>query len=171
MTRLSIAVLLALVASPPAPGHAQSPLRVAAGVGPYRVDDVAGTPLVPMVGLFKPVGRQAVIGANLGLVKSAGFYGLDALTLDAHLGVEKTSRRLTLTGTLGPSAMAGGDGDGTPYLSAGAHATAGLTWWFTDRVGLWAATTGRLWFTTGNSRFSPGAMVGLSFRGARSGRT
>jgi len=161
----TILVAAALVADP-ACLAAQRSLRFQAGLGPYRVDDLAGTPLVPMIGLAKPFGHRGLVAGNLGLIRGAGFYGLDALTLDLHIGASSRPDRVEWGATIGPSGLVGGDGDGTPYLAAGVHGTGGVIWWVASRIGLTAAATGRLWFTSGNARLSPSAAIGLTVRGS-----
>lgn len=147
----------------PVAAEAQRGTRFIVAGGPYRVDDVAGTPFVPLIGLFKATGQRGVFGVNLGLIREAGFYGLDALTLDIHLGRRSAPARVEWFGTIGPTAMLGGDGDGTPYVGLGGQATVGATWWFDDRVGLIGAGTGRLWGGSADV-FSPSAMVGFALR-------
>lgn len=147
----------------PAAANAQRGTRFFVAGGPYRVDNVAGTPFVPMIGLFKATGQRGMFGVNLGLIREAGFYGLDALTLDIHLGRRSAPAQVEWFGTIGPTAMLGGDGDGTPYLGLGGQATIGATWWAGDRVGLMAAGTGRIWAGSPDV-FSPNAMIGLALR-------
>jgi hypothetical protein len=161
-----VALVTAALALEPVDLVAQRGLRFHAAIGPYRVDDLAGTPLVPVIGLAKPVGKRGIVAANLGWIRDAGFYGLDALTLDLDVGIGNRPSRIEWNATVGPSAMIGGDGDGTPYVGAAGHATGGLIWWFDPRIGVTAAATGRLWITSGNSRFSPGAAFGVTFRGS-----
>lgn len=160
MTTRLLLILVAALALPTG-AAAQRALQFSAAVGPYRVDDLAGTPLVPSVALAKPFGRRAVWNATLGLVREAGFYGLDALTLDVGVGLRGRPTRFEWQATIGPSALVGGDGDGTPYTTAGVHTTVAGIWWAGKRVGLLASATGRVWATTGNSRFSPSARLGL----------
>lgn len=155
-------VTLVLGLSDELAGQRSTRFQIAAG--PYRVDRIARTPIVPSIGLFKPFGDRGLAGGNLGLIADAGFYGLTALSLDLHVGLRSRPARVEWNGTVGPSGMLGGDGDGTPYIRAGAHGTVGLVWWVDPRIGLTASTTGRIWFTTGNSRFSPSGAVGITFR-------
>ncbi len=155
---------MAAVAAVPASLPAQHPWRLTLAAGPYRVDDLAGTPTVPTVALAKSIGQRGLIGGTLGLIQHAGFYRLDALTLDLGVGRRSSGARLEWTGSLGPAALLGGDSDGTPYLAAGGHATVGLTWWVGRRIGLSLSGVGRVWLTTGNARLSPSATAGVAFR-------
>jgi hypothetical protein len=143
--------------------EAQSRWRLGLAAGPYRVDDLAGTPLVPAATLAKAVGSGALAGGTLGWIRDAGFYGLDALALDLSVGLRRGAA-LEWAGTVGPAFLVGGDGDGTPYTAAGGHVTMSLTRWVGARFGIAVAGTGRLWFTTGNTRFSPGGQIGLVLR-------
>ncbi len=158
---IRLLVLLALVL--PTAGEAQRGTRLVVAAGPYHVDKVAGTPLVPMVGFFKATGERGLFGFNLGLIREAGFYGLDALTLDVHLGRRSAPGRVEWHATIGPTAMLGGDGDGTPYVGLGGQATVGATWWLGGRIGVMGAGTGRLWGGSADL-FSPGAVLGLVLR-------
>ena len=158
-----LALVAALVAAPASLG-AQNSLRFGLAAGPYRVDNLAGTPIVPTLMLLKPAGQRGIFGGNLGLIKSAGFYGLNALTLDLHAGLRSQPATLEWLGTVGPTFIAGGDGDGTPYTSVGGQATTGVTWWAGKHIGVVALATGRVWFTTGNSTFSPGGSIGIVLR-------
>jgi hypothetical protein len=144
--------------------EAQSRWRLAAGVGPYRVDDIAGTPIVPSATLSREVGRGFLVGGTLGWVRDAGFYGLDALTFDFSVGVRRGSGPFEWTGTIGPAVLLGGDGDGSVYAAGGGQTTMTLTRWVGPRFGIVVGGTGRLWFSTGNSRFSPSASAGIVLR-------
>ncbi len=163
MKRTLLALAAALLAIP-AGLDAQGPWRLALTAGPYRVDRLAGTPIVPTATLTKQFGGRMLAGGSLGLVRAAGFYGLDALTLDLHVGVRSAPAKLEGFATGGPTTLLGGDGDGTPYLSTGLHLTTGVNWWVGPRIGFTASATGRVWVTTGNSRFSPSATAGIVFR-------
>ena len=154
-------LLFVICLSVPAPLFGQGRTRITIGAGPYRVDELARTPLVPMIGVLKPRGQRGLVGANLGLVRSAGFYDLNALTLDVHIGIRSAPAHIEWHATAGPSGMLGGDSDGTPYLQLGGQGTVGATWWFANRLGAMAAATGRAWLTTANSRFSPSAYGGM----------
>jgi hypothetical protein len=133
------------------------------GVGPFRIDDLAGTPLVPTVQVLK-TGRAAAFGATGTWVNDAGFYSLTSATLDLGVGVRTGSSRTDLVALAGPTGMLGGDSDGTPYILAGVHGTLTATWWPSDRVGVSATGVMRVWVTTGNSRFAPSATAGLRLR-------
>jgi hypothetical protein len=162
MIRLILMVLLGSIAlADRAP--AQDRWRLAVAVGPYRVDRLAGTPVIPSVAVSKLAGSRAVFGATVGWIRDAGFYGLDALTFDLDAGV-RSAGRVEWSATAGPSFMVGGDGDGTPYVGAALHGSVGAIWWFGRKVGLTAGTTGRVWLTTGNNRFSPSGSIGLVLR-------
>ncbi|MDX2057761.1 MAG: hypothetical protein SFV24_08145 [Gemmatimonadales bacterium] len=163
---ISLLLALAFLAVGATPGSAQSSPRswsLAVGAGPFRIDDLAGTPLVPTAQLLK-AGRRAAFGVAATWVNNAGFYTLTALTLDVGVGVRSGGARNEVFALVGPTAIVGGDSDGTPYTSAGAHLTLGGTRWLTDRVGITAGAVGRVWFTTANSQVAPSASIGLRFR-------
>lgn len=143
---------------------AQESVRFAAGAGPFKVDRLAGTPTVPSLSIHKPFGRRAIAGGRLGLIRSAGFYTLDALVIDLELGYRSRPARVEWTLAAGPWGMLGGDGDGTPYVHIGGLGTVGATWWALPRVGLTAAGSGRLWVSRQGDRATPSAMVGVVVR-------
>ncbi|MEZ4458032.1 MAG: hypothetical protein R2882_16020, partial [Gemmatimonadales bacterium] len=150
----------------PASLQAQAPAggwRLGLSAGPYRVDRLAGTPFVPRLDLTR-AGERAVFTFALSGIKGAGFYSLDALALDAGLGLRGGSPRFEVQGLIGPSGILGGDSDGTPYTGVGAHATLQGTAWVTPGLGLTGGGVARVWFTTGNARFSPSAYAGLRVR-------
>lgn len=138
--------------------------RFGVAAGPIRIDDLAGTPLVPNIDLHKAYGRSGIVGGSLGWVRDAGFYGLDALVLDVGLGKRWSTSTRDYALMAGPSGMVGGDGDGTPYLAAGAHLSALAIHWLGEHVGIAVGGTVRVWATTANARVMPGARLGFSFR-------
>ncbi|MGE0443236.1 MAG: hypothetical protein AB7L66_14200 [Gemmatimonadales bacterium] len=175
MTRstMKLAILAALTLFGPRSLLAQAPAggwRLGLSAGPCRVDRTAGTPFVPRLDVTR-AGRQAVFTFAVSGIKGAGFYGLDALALDAGIGLRGGSPRFEVQGLIGPSGMLGGDGDGTPYLGFGANATLQGTAWLTSGVGITAGGVARSWFTTGNTRFSPSAYAGLRIRLSTDDRT
>lgn len=144
--------------------RAQEPLRVALMVGPFRVDRLAGTPHVPSLGLLKPVRERVVVGGRLSLIRDAGFYGLDALTLDLDVGVRTRAARLEGQLSVGPWGMLGGDGDGTPYARVGGQGTAGATWWVRRRFGVVALATTRVNLADSDERVTSSAALGVVVR-------
>ncbi len=162
--RILASLALFLLVSSPA--SAQTPRRgwsVAIAGGPFRIDDLAGTPLVPTAQLLKS-GHRTAFGVAATWVNNAGFYTLTALTLDVGLGIRTGGNRAELHALIGPTGILGGDSDGTPYVSAGAHLTVGGTRWISDRVGLTAGGVMRVWLGTANSQIAPSASLGLRFR-------
>jgi hypothetical protein len=143
---------------------AQSSTRLSLVFGPQRIDKLAESPVAPTLGLAKPVGRHGVLGGRLGWIRDAGFYGLDALTLDLDAGLKTRPATMEWHATAGPWAMLGSDGDGTPYTHVGGQATVGLTWWPSNRLGLLGSASGRLWLSRSDERLTPGALVGLVIR-------
>jgi hypothetical protein len=143
---------------------AQQGMRYSLAVGPFRIDRLAGTPVVPSFGMHKPTGRNALIGGRLSLVHNAGFYRLDALAIDLDFGVRGRPARVEWQATAGPWGMLGGDGDGTPYAHIGGQATAGVTWWAGRRIGLLALASGRLRFAAANERTTGSAAIGVVVR-------
>jgi len=166
MRPLSLLLALALLGASVSPGSAQSSRggwSLSVGAGPFRIDDLAGTPLVPTAQLLKS-GQRAAFGVAATWVNNAGFYTLTALTLDVGIGIRSGQDRNEFVALVGPTGILGGDSDGTPYTSAGAHLTVGGTRWLTDRIGLTAGAVARVWFTTANSQFAPSASIGVRFR-------
>lgn len=157
------AVVAALLGVASAVG-AQQGVRLSLAAGPYRVDRLAGTPIVPSIGVHKPIGRRGLVGGRLGLVRNAGFYGLDALTLDLDFGVRSRPSRVEWQATAGPWTLLGGDGDGTPYGVLGGQATAGATWWARPRLGFLALATGRLKFAASAEHATGGGALGVVVR-------
>jgi hypothetical protein len=155
---------LGLVAPAAAIGQDSAPAdrgwRLGAGVGIYRVDDLAGTPVVPATRLERVAGR-GVSSFELYYIRHAGFYGLDALGADLGLGVRQSRRGGELGALAGASGMLGGDGDGTPYVAAGVHAAVQGIAWLDQGVGLSLRGTARFWITAANSRFMPSLVAGL----------
>jgi hypothetical protein len=86
-----------------------------------------------------------------------GFYSATALTGDLDLGVRFPMDRAEVTLSAGPSGIAGGDSDGTPYLGGGVHGAVGATAWITGAVGLQARARVRRWWGIGDD-----VLLGLS---------
>lgn len=156
--------LLALLTAFPLALVAQQPVRLSFAVGPYEIDDLAGTPSVVSIGAHKPFGVTGLAGGRLSWIRDAGFYGLDAAALDLDFGVR--SRPAMFEGLVmgGPWAMLGGDGDGTPYLHVGVQGTSGGTLWLHRRLGLVALATARFTFVDKADRVLGGAAFGLVVR-------
>lgn len=133
------------------------------GAGPARVDDLAGTPTVPTISFERTVGASGQIGGRVGWIGDAGFYSLNALTLDLGFGFRAASGRTEGSAVVGPTAILGGDSDGTPYLAIGPHLTLAGTVWLSSRVGVQGAGIGRAWFGVG-SNFKPALVAGLTLR-------
>ncbi len=164
MTVLRAILFIAAFVLAPCVTRAQEPLRIALAVGPFRVDRLAGTPRVPSLNLLKPVRQRVLVGGRLSWIRDAGFYGLDALTLDLDVGVRTRPARLEGHLTVGPWGMLGGDGDGTPYARGGGHGTAGATWWLRRWIGLTASGTARLNLVDTDERVTPSAAFGVVVR-------
>ncbi|MCC7052443.1 MAG: hypothetical protein IT355_04190 [Gemmatimonadaceae bacterium] len=143
---------------------AQEGMRYSVAVGPLRIDRLAGTPVVPSVGLHKPTGRRGVVGGRVSLVHDAGFYGLNAVALDLDVGVRSRPARVEWQALVGPWLLLGGDGDGTPYGLVAGQATAGVTWWAQRRFGLLALASGRLKFGTSTERATGSGAIGVVVR-------
>lgn len=138
--------------------------QLAIGVGPYRVDDLAGTPIIPTAQLVKSFGTRGAAGLSVGWIPNAGFYNLTALTVDLGFGVRSAPGRVEWIGLVGPSGIIGGDSDGTPYVGVAGHAGGYVTAWLSDRIGITGGAIARVWISAGNSRFSPSGFAGLRFR-------
>jgi hypothetical protein len=143
---------------------AQEPARLAATVGPFRVDRLAGTPRVASLGLHKPICTRGLVGGRLSWIGNAGFYGLDALVLDLDVGVRTRPARLEGHVAVGPWGMLGGDGDGTPYARGGGHGTGGATWWVSQRFGVVALATARVNLADSDERLTSSAALGVVVR-------
>lgn len=133
------------------------------GVGPAQIDDLAGAPNVPTVSFERTVGSSGQIGGRVGWIGDAGLYSLNAVTLDLGFGIRGTAERTEGSVVVGPTAILGGDSDGTPYLGIGPHVTLAGTVWLSSRVGVQGAGIGRVWFGTGTN-FNPALVAGLTFR-------
>lgn len=161
-------VLLGLAAAPPAEAQSSPPSprawRLAAGAALYHVDDLAGTPIGPSLGVSRDLGRSGLAGIDLTWINNAGFYSLTALAADLDLGLRERVGRLEIQGSVGPSGLLGGDSDGTPYYSAGVHVSAGLIYWPSDRVGFYGRGRLRQWITSSPANRSPGVSAGMVLR-------
>ncbi|MBL8980980.1 MAG: hypothetical protein JNL26_02290 [Gemmatimonadetes bacterium] len=155
---------LALLAALPLALGAQQPARLSFAVGPFEIDDLAGTPNVVSMGVHKPFGLTGLVGGRLSWIRDAGFYGLDAAALDLDLGVRSRPARFEGMVMGGPWAMLGGDGDGTPYTHVGLQGASGATVWLHRRVGLMALATARVTFVESDNRVGSGASFGLVVR-------
>lgn len=166
MKMTNVVAVALLLAALPTSGWAQRSPRFFLAAGPYRIDRLAGTPIVPTIGLLKPVGQRGAWGIGLSGIRNAGFYSLNALALDLHIGLRTRPGPVEGFGTVGPATMLGGDGDGSPYARLGLQASVGGTWWVGRHVGVIGFATGRVWVGTGSSenRFSPGASAGIVVR-------
>ena len=160
MTRRFVAMLAAL----PLSLASQQPVRLSLAVGPYGIDELAGTPQVLSIGVHKPLGETGLAGGRLSWIRDAGFYGLDAAALDLDLGFRSRSDRFEGQVMAGPWAMLGGDGDGTPYAHVGLQATSGATWWLHRRFGLVGRASARFTFVKSEDRAWPGAAFGFVVR-------
>lgn len=166
----TLLLVLLLLAGGLVPAGAQStqagerPWRLNAGGTVYHVDDLAGTPIGPSIGLSRELGRRGLVGLDFTWINDAGFYGLTALAADLDLGLRERLGRLELQASVGPSGLLGGDGDGTPYYSAGAHASAGLVYWPSDHLGVYGRGRLRQWITSSPANRSPGLSAGLVLR-------
>ena len=143
---------------------AQQSMRYSLTVGPYRVNRLAGTPNASWVGLHKPVGRRGLIGGRLGLIRNAGFYSLNALTLDLDFGVRSRPGRVEWQATAGTWGLLGGDNDGTPYFGIGAQAATGVTWWAQPHLGFLALGTARLKLDLSREPVTGGGAFGVVVR-------
>ena len=161
---LRAVALVAALLGTAAGAFAQDGVRYSVAAGPFRIDRLAGTPVVPSLGVHKPVGHRALIGGRLGLVRNAGFYGLDALLLDLDFGIRSRPSRVEWQATAGPWSMLGGDGDGTPYALIGGQATAGATWWVRRQFGFIALGSARFKFDQSNERVTGSAALGVVVR-------
>ena len=143
--------------------RAQAPARpwqLGAGVTLYHVDDLAGTPLAPAFGVARDIGRRGFGGLELAVITDAGFYSLTALALDLDLGIRVPLDRFEVRLSAGPAGLLGGDSDGTPYYSIGAHASVGATYRLSERIGIVARGRFRQWITSPAKR-SPSLFLGL----------
>jgi hypothetical protein len=159
----AVALAVALVGASSQAG-AQQRVRFSAVAGPFRIDRLAGAPVVPSVGVHWATGRRGLVGGRLSLVRNAGFYGLDALSMDLEMGVRSRPARVEWLATAGPWGLLGGDGDGTPYALIGGQATAGVTWWARRRVGLLALASARLKFSESTERATGSGALGVVVR-------
>lgn len=164
-----IPIIAGLAAAMPTPAAAQDAASrrgwtVTAAIGPARIDRLAGTPLVPTASFERTVGARGMFGARLGWIGNAGFYSLNALTLDLGLGLRAAGRRTEGSVMAGPSVILGGDSDGTPYAAVGPQLTASGTVWVGDRIGLTAAGLMRAWANGDGMSLRPGLAAGITLR-------
>lgn len=138
--------------------------RLGLGVGVLRVDHLAGTPLVPSLTAGRAFGGSGAGAFDVTLIRGAGRYGLDALVFDLGFGLRKSGEIAEVSFLVGPTAMVGGDGDGTPYLAAGAQAALTGTLWITETIGFSARGAARFWLLAVNEPFAPSLTAGLMLR-------
>jgi hypothetical protein len=165
---LTVSMLLATLPAAPVSGQAGAPgdrpgWRLGLGGGVFRVDDLVGTPFVPLLSVGGSVGRRGYVGLDLSGFFNQGFYSATALTGDLDVGIRFPLPRFEVVLSAGPSGMLGGDSDGTPYTAGGGHAAAAGTAWLGDRVGLTGRFRARWWQGTAEGLL-PGAWLGLVVR-------
>lgn len=136
--------------------------QLTGAVGPYRIDDLAGTPIVPSATLTR-AGKLS-FGATLWWIDGAGRYTLTALAADLDLGVRFGHERVEGALTVGPSALLGGDSDGTPYLGAGGHTTLSGLLWISEAVGVSLAASARAFVRSTDLLFTPSLQAGIRVR-------
>ena len=132
--------------------------RLSLGGSAYQIDDLVGTPFGPSGTLFRTIGRRGFVALEVNGIVHQGFYRADALTGDLDIGVRFPMDRFELTLSGGPSGIAGGDSDGTPYLGGGAQAAVGGTAWVTNSIGLTSKVRARHWWGIVND-----VRLGVSF--------
>ena len=164
MKLLRTIVVAAALAGAASTGLAQNAMRYSLAVGPMRIDRLVGSPMVTSIGIHKPTGRRGLIGGRLGLIRNAGYYSLNALTLDLDFGLRSQPARVEWQATAGPWLLLGGDGDGTPYALIAGHVTGGVTWWAQPHLGFLGSASGRVQFGASNERVTGSAAIGVVVR-------
>ncbi len=169
--RLFLAPLLAFAATllPIDSVSAQTPAsrngwRLAGGIGVYEVDELVGTPLIPMAAIGGTIGSRAVVNLELTGIFNKGFYHTDAIAGDLDLGIRFPVRSLEVQVTAGPTGILGGDSDGTPYTGGGLQGAIGLAAWAGNRVGFVVRGRARHWWGTADGLklgFSAGILLRL----------
>ncbi len=161
---LTIGIIAVLASVAELTAQATTPHRawtLSAGGMVYRVGDPNGTSVGVEAGFGrtgkKGVGFRMELGA---ILNSDGFYDFAGLAADLGLTVDAVrGARFQLTLSGGPSALVGGDSDGTPRAAVGGHAAARVVAWISPRVGLYGRSIARV--TSRQGVFMPGASLGL----------
>jgi hypothetical protein len=164
MKGLSAVALAAALIGASSQAGAQDGVRFSAVAGPLRIDRLAGTPIVPSVGVHWSPGRRGFAGGRLALVRNAGFYSLNALSMDLDFGVRSRPGRVEWQTTAGPWFLLGGDGDGTPYALIAGQATGGVTWWARRHFGFLALASARLKLGESTERATASGALGVVVR-------
>ena len=168
LNRISLAVMtvavLGIVQSAAAQSRSDRPgWRLSLGGSAYQIDDLVGTPFGPSGTLSRTIGRHGFVALEVNGIVKQGFYRADALTGDLDIGVRFPMDRFEFTLSGGPSGIAGGDSDGTPYLGGGLQAGVGATAWLTNSIGLTSKVRARNWWGIVND-VRLGVSVGVVLR-------
>src|ERR1041385_3428753 len=92
MTRFLTSLAFAAALLPAESGSAQSKAartgwRLAGGIGVYEIDELVGTPLLPMAALGRTIGSREVVNLELTGIFNKGFYRTRAIAGDLDIGV------------------------------------------------------------------------------------
>jgi hypothetical protein len=137
--------------------------RLGLGVGVMQIDDLAGTPFIPMLTAGRAWGDIGAGALNVSMIAGAGRYDLTALVFDLGFGLRSSGERAEFSILVGPAAIVGGDSDGTPYVGGGLGASLTGTLWLTQSVGVSAQGAARYWLSA-NQHFAPSLTAGLMLR-------
>lgn len=146
--------------------HAQAAVEPAwtlsASVVTFRVSEGNGWGVGPAAGAQRRLGARVRLDINAAaLLSSSGFYNFTGVTLDLGPAIVLTRGRMETSVSLGASALAGGDSDGTGGGWVGGYVAGQATAWLGTRLGLSVRGAFRQ-VTTG--RTSPSVAAGLALR-------